>query len=89
MAGYACGAYLLRHWIPIYFEPGWMSLFCLVCLLGGAILVSLGIIGEYVGRIYEQIKGRPLYIVATRAGQTSARGMNSATASLEEYRRSA
>jgi dolichol-phosphate mannosyltransferase len=32
-------------------------------LIGGAILCSLGIVGEYVGRIYEQVKGRPLYLL--------------------------
>jgi len=32
-------------------------------LIGGAILCALGIVGEYVGRIYEQVKGRPLYLV--------------------------
>ena len=37
-----------------------------VHLIGGAILVCLGIVGEYVGRIYQQVKGRPLYLVKER-----------------------
>lgn len=44
--------------------PGWASLMCLTAFIGGMILLSLGIIGEYVGKIYEEIKGRPTYIVA-------------------------
>lgn len=44
--------------------PGWASLMCLIALIGGLILFSLGIIGEYVGKIYEEIKDRPVYIVA-------------------------
>ncbi|WP_373048761.1 glycosyltransferase family 2 protein [Vulgatibacter sp.] len=43
---------------------GWASLFVLVALLGSAQLLALGIIGAYVGRIYEQIKDRPLYVIA-------------------------
>ena len=42
---------------------GWTSLVILVAFLGGGILFSLGILGEYIGRIYEEIKGRPLYVV--------------------------
>ncbi len=49
------------HW---YAVPGWSSLTVLVSLLGGATLMSIGIVGEYVGKIYEQSKGRPLYLVA-------------------------
>ncbi len=43
--------------------PGWATLVVLLCLIGGSILISLGIIGSYVGRIYDEAKGRPLYIV--------------------------
>uniref|UniRef100_UPI0034A088D8 glycosyltransferase family 2 protein n=1 Tax=Saccharibacillus sp. CPCC 101409 TaxID=3058041 RepID=UPI0034A088D8 len=42
---------------------GWASTICLQLIFDGVILVMLGIIGEYVGRIYDEAKGRPLYIV--------------------------
>ena len=43
---------------------GWTSLIVLVCLLGGANLITTSIVGEYVCRIYFQAKSRPLYVVA-------------------------
>jgi len=42
---------------------GWTSLVALVCFLGGIQLLAIGIIGEYVGRIYLETKGRPRYII--------------------------
>jgi polyisoprenyl-phosphate glycosyltransferase len=46
--------------------PGFGTITILVLLLGGIQLISIGIIGEYVGRIYDEVKGRPLYLVKAR-----------------------
>jgi dolichol-phosphate mannosyltransferase len=43
--------------------PGFSALTIVVLLLGGIELIAIGIIGEYVGRIYDEVKGRPLYLV--------------------------
>lgn len=45
---------------------GWASLTCILCLLGGIQLISIGIIGEYVGKIYLETKARPRYIISQR-----------------------
>jgi dolichol-phosphate mannosyltransferase len=46
--------------------PGWTAMVVLVALLAAAQLLMIGILGEYVGRIYEQVKHRPLYVVGDR-----------------------
>jgi dolichol-phosphate mannosyltransferase len=45
------------------FIPGWTSLAVTVLFLGGVQLLAIGILGEYIGRIYEEVKQRPLYLV--------------------------
>ena len=50
---------------------GWASIFTAVLFLGGIQLITLGIVGEYVGRIYAEVKLRPLYVVRERLGFTS------------------
>ena len=51
---------------------GWAALFIAVLFIGGAQLISLGIIGEYVGRIYGETKRRPHYIVEEQLGAAAA-----------------
>ncbi len=46
--------------------PGFSTVTILILLLGGIQLIAVGIIGEYVGRIYDEVKGRPLYLVRAR-----------------------
>ena len=45
---------------------GWASMICLICFFGGANMLALGIIGEYVGKSYIEIKARPRYIISER-----------------------
>jgi len=45
-------------------QPGFTSTIVAVLFLGGVQLISLGILGEYIGRIYDEIKARPLYLIA-------------------------
>jgi dolichol-phosphate mannosyltransferase len=47
---------------------GWTSLLVVVLFLGGVQLISVGVLGEYIGRIYRETKERPLYIVAGKYG---------------------
>jgi dolichol-phosphate mannosyltransferase len=44
--------------------PGWSSLVCLQLLFSGATLTAVGLVGDYVARIYEEIKCRPLYVLS-------------------------
>lgn len=48
--------------------PGWTAIMAAILFLGGAILFTIGILGIYMARIYEQIKGRPRYIVNNQIG---------------------
>jgi polyisoprenyl-phosphate glycosyltransferase len=57
------------------FVPGITTVLLAVLLLGGIQLITLGIVGEYIGRVYEEVKGRPLYLV--RGEQSGGSGKRS------------
>lgn len=48
---------------------GWASTVCIVCFLSGVQMVSIGVIGEYVGKIYLEVKDRPRYIISERTNE--------------------
>ncbi len=52
---------------------GWTSTICVICLLGGIQLISLGIIGQYVGKTYMEAKRRPRYIISQRTWEATER----------------
>ncbi|WP_428940648.1 glycosyltransferase family 2 protein [Fontivita pretiosa] len=55
--------YSLVSWLLFHTVSGWTSLMAAIALVGGTQLLVLGVMGEYLGRIYDQVKGRPLFIV--------------------------
>ena len=48
---------------------GWASLLSVICFIGGIQLLSLGVLGEYIGKIYMEVKARPRYIISERVGE--------------------
>ena len=63
---YALGAFLTGHT-----TPGWTSTFLVVAAVGAVQLLCLGVLGEYVGRMYTQMQGRPSYFVAYDSAESS------------------
>lgn len=50
---------------------GWASTISIICFLGGIQLLSLGVIGEYIGKMYLEVKGRPRFIIENRTEEDS------------------
>ena len=61
--------------IVVYVEgktiPGWTSLLVSMWFIGGSILMAVGIIGEYVGKIYREVKRRPRYFIEQEVGDNN------------------
>ncbi|MDD2374880.1 MAG: polyisoprenyl-phosphate glycosyltransferase [Clostridiales bacterium] len=64
----AFAVFISRLFDLVWMEPGYASLMCVILFFFGIVLIMLGIIGEYIARIFEEVKGRPLYIICDKQG---------------------
>ena len=67
--------YVLSFWITgntANLAPGWSSLMFVLLVVGGSLMISLGFTGMYVGYIFQEVKGRPIYLVRRRSGRNQA-----------------
>lgn len=66
---FALGAWYIFRKITVgYPVQGWASLAVIVLFLGGVQLITIGLLGEYLGRIYDEVKQRPLYVIGRVVG---------------------
>ena len=59
---------ILERLFTQYNVPGWTSIMAISLFFNGTVLTILGIVGEYIGRIYDETKDRPLYIISNKVG---------------------
>jgi glycosyltransferase involved in cell wall biosynthesis len=71
LAGIAYAIYVIISHFKGLNIPGWTSTILIILLVGGFQLLSLGIIGEYIARIYNESKSRPIYFLKDRVGKNS------------------
>src|SRR5512135_931684 len=70
LLAFAYGGYLvIDYFARGRVVPGWTTIVVGLMLFSGIQLIGLGVLGEYVSRIFEEVKGRPLYVVRHRAGR--------------------
>lgn len=77
----AYGVYIvIDHFLFGVDVPGWATLVAGMMFLSGAQLLSIGVLGEYIGRIFDEVKQRPVYLVARESGRATHAAANSADA---------
>lgn len=67
-------ALALFFFVPTVKVPGWTLMIIAIFFMGGVQMLTLGVVGAYVGKIYAQVQQRPLYVVAKEVGGSSAPG---------------
>jgi len=73
LLAFVYAAFLIAHTVVTGIDvPGYASIMVAVLMLGGLNLLSLGIIGEYLGRVAREVRRRPLYVVDEQGASASA-----------------
>jgi polyisoprenyl-phosphate glycosyltransferase len=67
---------LYSRFITRDYQPGWASLMMAVLFMGGVQLIAVGIIGEYLSRLSDNVRGRPLYVIAEDSAAVATEGAN-------------
>ncbi|UCD30600.1 MAG: glycosyltransferase family 2 protein [Planctomycetota bacterium] len=73
LAGLAYAVYIIYAKFAGWSVTGWTALILTVLILGGVQLICLGVIAEYIGRIFEEVKNRPLYVVREHIGKNQSK----------------
>jgi dolichol-phosphate mannosyltransferase len=74
----ALGGFAMALWavaakvLALRTVPGWASTLAVILFVGGVQLTMLGVVGEYLGRVYDEVRARPMYIVRARLGLDDA-----------------
>jgi polyisoprenyl-phosphate glycosyltransferase len=71
-ASLALIGFAIYQYITRVTYPGWTSLAVLLLAIGGFIIICVGLTGLYVGKVFEQVRGRPLFIVDERFQQSAS-----------------
>jgi dolichol-phosphate mannosyltransferase len=72
----ASAGFMMTIWVMLvrvtkpHVPQGWASTSALILFIGGVQMIMLGVIGEYLGRVYDEVRGRPLYLISSRTGFT-------------------
>ena len=86
LAGLAAAIWAIVEAVRGTTVAGWASIVCLVCIIGGIQLISIGVIGQYVGKTYLETKRRPRYIISERTWEKPGRHWLEAQAAEREDR---
>ena len=62
---------IIRYLFWSYTVPGWTSVIVSIYFIGGLLFANLGILGLYLGKVFDETKGRPLYVVRERTWSES------------------
>jgi glycosyltransferase involved in cell wall biosynthesis len=72
LAGALSGVYLVASRVTGKAYPGWTSLMVMLLVIGGLVILTVGVIGLYVGEIFHEVRGRPLFVIDEETARADA-----------------